>query len=101
MVLTDEKHLEPDIWPKAANQAKSMEDIIRRVWATKTQYWQKAKKTHFILSFPSRKEAKNMSQLIFYHMTIMLVIDTKFNHELESSYNRKNSLFNRSSLSIG
>ena len=33
MVLIDERRLGPDIWPEITNQTKSIEDMMRVVWA--------------------------------------------------------------------
>lgn len=41
MVMIGKECLELDIWPEIADQVKSIEDIMRRVWATETYVWQK------------------------------------------------------------
>lgn len=74
MVLTSKGRLGADIWPKARNQAKGVKDIMRRVWDTEVYYWQKASKTNSIVLSPSGKEARNVSLLISYNKTIMLLI---------------------------
>lgn len=53
MVLIEERRLKPDIWPETADQAESIEDIIRGVWAKKVHCWQKGSRTKPIALFSS------------------------------------------------
>lgn len=75
MVLTGEGRLGPDIWPEAADQAESTEDMMRRVWATEAHVRRRASGTTSIPLSSSGKEARHVSPLTSYHATIMLLIE--------------------------
>lgn len=73
MVLTGNRRLGLDIWPKILDQAEDIEEIIRTIWVEKVHYWQKARKMKTCLLCPSDKEARHVSLLISYHVTIGLL----------------------------
>lgn len=74
MVLTDKKCLEPNIQPKIANQDKSTNNMMRKIWAKKTYCRQKISEIKSSTLFFFGKKAKYMSVLIFYHINIKLLI---------------------------
>lgn len=73
-ILIGKRHLKLNILPGTANQAASMEDIIRKVWAKEVYYWQKASGTKTSALFFSSKNNKHMSLLIFYYINLRLPI---------------------------
>lgn len=74
MVLTSKEYLGPDIWLEVVDQAKNIEDIIKRIWAIEANYLQKASGTNAILLTLSDKKAKHISLFTSYYMTIIPLI---------------------------
>lgn len=71
MSLKGKKCLKSDIWPEATNQAKGTKNIMRKVWAIKAHYWQKASMIYSILLFLKSKKARYVNQLTSYTITIV------------------------------
>lgn len=66
MILTNKRHLGPDIWPKTFKQAKSIESMMRILWSTEAIH-QRAKASRisdWLLSCTSKK-AKHMHEILF------------------------------------
>ena len=78
MVLTGNRYLGLDIWPETPNQAKSIEDIMKIVWAKVTHCWQKVSRIKTCLLSSSGKEVGHISLFISCYMTIRLLNWHKF-----------------------
>ncbi len=78
MVLTNNGHLGPDIWPETPDQAEDTEKIMRTVWAEEVHRRQKASRTKTCSLSPSGKEARHVSPLISCYETIGLLNRHRF-----------------------
>ncbi len=73
MILTSDRCLGPDIWPETPDQAEGKVEMMRTVWAEEAHCRRKASETKICSLSPSDKEARNVSLLISYYMTIGLL----------------------------
>ena len=74
MVLTSKRRLKLDIWSEITDEAKTIDDIMRVVWAKETHCRQNVNGTKTIALSPSSQEARHVSPLISYHITVILLI---------------------------
>ena len=85
MVLTVERHLGPDIWPKTPQQAKIMESIIRITWNTEAMQQQKASGKPNCPLVSTGKETRHVvyfCSVIIVSKIAYLGLDFGFNHGL-------------------
>lgn len=62
-ILISKRRLGPDIWPEIANQAKSTQDIMRRVQSKEVHYQRKASGSKTCALSPFGKKARHVSLL--------------------------------------
>lgn len=66
MFFTGKRFLGPDIWPETLGQAKSIENMMKKLWGIEVNYWQKADRMPNNPLFLTGKEVKHMRLLLFY-----------------------------------
>ncbi len=73
MILTGDRRLGPDIWPKTPDQAEGTEEMMRTVWAEEIHHRQKTCGMKICSLSSFGKEARHVSPLISCYVTIGLL----------------------------
>lgn len=92
MVITSERHLDPDIWSETPYQGTGIEDMIFITWYKEVIKWMKINPKWHHLPGPSVKEVCYASYINSYLKNSYThpVKNTWFYHRLPGPYNRKN-----------